>query len=239
MNLDVLGPFQVLKHPLTLGLEAKPVAEPVAWWKLNEREGNTVADAAVNHFNGQIHGPALWSASRDKPDGALEFDGVGSWLESPDAREITGSGALTASAWFKVRRFDVAQQSIMTKGDAWRIQRHGDTDQLEFVTTGFQTTGASKGKPTTLTSKGSVNDGQWHHVAATCDGKRLALYLDGVEQSSVTVSGSLAPNNVPVSLGENAVQRGRLFNGWLDDARVYSRALSAQEISALCKAGPQ
>jgi hypothetical protein len=234
----VLGPFEVLKHALTLGSEAKPAAEPVAWWKLDEREGNTAADAAVNHLNGQIHGRALWAASRDKPDGALELDGTRTWVEGPDALEVASAGGLTASTWFKVRRFDVGQQSIMTKGDAWRIQRHGDTDQLEFATTGLSTTGASKGKSTTLTSKASVNDGQWHHVAATCDGKRLALHVDGIEQSSVTVSGKLAPNNVPVSLGENAVQRGRLFNGWLDDARVYGRALSAEEISALCKAGP-
>ena len=233
----MLGPFQVLKPSLTLGSEAKPAAEPVAWWTLNERDGNTAADAAVNHFNGQIHGAPLWAASRDKADGALEFDGARSWVESPDIKSSSDAGALTASVWFKVRRFDVAQQSIMTKGNAWRIQRHGDTGQLELATQGLEST--TPGKAITLTSKAAVNDGQWHQATATWDRKRLALYIDGVEQSSVAVSGSLAPNNLPVSLGENAAQRGRLFNGWLDDARVYGRALSAQEVAALFKEGPK
>jgi hypothetical protein len=59
------------------------------------------------------------------------------------------------------------------------------------------------------------------------------LYLDGEAKTSLTVAGSIAWNNLPVSLGENAAHRGHPWSGWLDDARLYARALSAEEVKAL------
>jgi hypothetical protein len=82
-----------------------------------------------------------------------------------------------------------------------------------------------------------LNDGQWHHLVATYDGKRIALYVDGVEADAVTASGTLALNNLPVTLGENAASRGRPWNGWLDDARLYDRGLSAEEVKRLFAGG--
>ena len=59
------------------------------------------------------------------------------------------------------------------------------------------------------------------------------LYLDGTEEGSVAATGTVTPNNVPVALGENALSRGRFFNGWMDDVRLYNRGLSAEEVQSL------
>jgi hypothetical protein len=81
--------------------------------------------------------------------------------------------------------------------------------------------------------KQSLEDNQWHHIVGVYDGKRIVLYVDGEEKDAVTASGTVRVNNAPVTLGENAVNRGRHFGGWLDDARLYARGLSAEEIKAL------
>jgi len=55
----------------------------------------------------------------------------------------------------------------------------------------------------------------------------------------VGVSGPIAQNTEPVLIGENAASRGRPFNGWLDDVRLYNRGLSAEEIRALYRGGTE
>lgn len=61
----------------------------------------------------------------------------------------------------------------------------------------------------------------------------MALYVDGAEEDSMTASGPIALNNLPLTLGDNAANRGRRWNGWLDDARLYDRGLSIEEIKTL------
>lgn len=233
----MLGPFEVLKRPLTLrSPDAKPAANgsgqagSLAWWKFDETDGVTVSDAAGNRHNGMVQGPPLWKPDQGVQGGALEFDGARSWVECSDSDSLELRDALSISAWFKGRSSDQPLQTLMAKGEAWRLQRQGDKGQLEFALIGPQTTGASKSKPPTILSKRKVEDDLWHHVAGVYDGQRMVLYLDGVADGAVSATGPIAVNNVPVTLGENGLSRGRFFNGWLDNARLYGRALSADEV---------
>jgi hypothetical protein len=38
-------------------------------------------------------------------------------------------------------------------------------------------------------------------------------------------------------IGDNAQQPGRHWNGWIDEVRIYSYALSAAEVAELYQAG--
>jgi hypothetical protein len=239
IDLDVLGPFQVRKRPLVLKpVDAKPDtgsarAGPLAWWKFDETNGTRVANAAGTQFHGLVQGPPRWTGGGDGHRGVLEFDGDETWVDCPDSARLELRDRLSVSAWFKVRSSDPASQTLLAKGEAWRLQRLADKGTIEFALVGPQTKGASKGKLPTVVSKRTVADEQWHHVAGTYDGERIVLYLDGVEEGAVTASGPVAVNTAPVTIGENAVTRGRFFNGWLDDARLYDRGLSAGEIRKL------
>ena len=72
----------------------------------------------------------------------------------------------------------------------------------------------------------------WMHVAATYDGSTIKLYLDGQLEASKAASFPLATNQLALSLG--AQHDGtRPFLGGMDDVRIYSRALDAQEIAVL------
>ncbi len=77
---------------------------------------------------------------------------------------------------------------------------------------------------------GVLSTGQWYHVAGTYDGSVMRLYLDGTEQNTTAVSGSVAAGSW-VRLSHSA--NDAALDGLLDDVRLYKRALSTAEISDL------
>jgi hypothetical protein len=234
-TINLSGPFEVLSRPLTLPPKEAPAraagAEPpgpIGWWRCEETIA-TAANAAVN----KLTIPVGWSCAPAVSGKAFEFDGTKSWVECADSSDLCFRGGISVSGWFKVRAFDRPAQTLLAKGNSWRLQRRGESGVIEFALSGPATTGTYRKRLPTVATKKNVADGQWHHVAACYNGKRLALYLDGEEQDAVTASGLLALNNVPVTLGDNGASRGRLFSGWMNDVRLYDRGLSADEIKLL------
>ena len=78
------------------------------------------------------------------------------------------------------------------------------------------------------------------HVAATWDGATIKLYINGVQEgSSLAFTGPIATNTLPLGFGvQGNLDLTRLYQGLIDDARLYNRALSLAEIQALANVGP-
>lgn len=83
---------------------------------------------------------------------------------------------------------------------------------------------------------------QWNHLAGTYDGTNAKLYLNGTlvgqGNKSWNTPASIAKlgyfNTSTISTGTNSVTiYNNFFTGALDDFRIYSRAISAQEVTAL------
>lgn len=92
----------------------------------------------------------------------------------------------------------------------------------------------SSGGDTTIASSVNVNDGTWHHVAATRHNTSgaMAVYVDGVLRGSGT--GPTGSRTWPANLRIGSLQTANNFlNGTLDDVRLYDRILSVSEIAAL------
>jgi hypothetical protein len=73
-------------------------------------------------------------------------------------------------------------------------------------------------------------------VAGVYDGRRLHLYLDGAPDTIVPALAftRLATSKDHVLIGRNAGAAGPCeWNGLIDDLRIYSYALSPQDIKAL------
>jgi large repetitive protein len=210
----------------------------VARWKLDETGGATAADATGHRLSATVRGPPHWAPRQGRLGGALKLED--SYLDCGDAEAFDFREAITVAAWMKVPPIGKALPALVTKGNnTWGLQLAGEKHEISFALTGPQTTGKSKGRSPAVKSKRPLDDGQWHQVVGSYDGQRVALYLDGELEDSVTASGLIAVNTEPVMIGQNSMGRSRPLNGWIDDVRLYGRGLNAQEVQALYRAGAQ
>ncbi|MHC4586850.1 MAG: LamG domain-containing protein, partial [Planctomycetota bacterium] len=199
----------------------------VGWWKLDEGSGNTAADAGDKGLDGALVGDTSWVDGIVA--GALAFDGDGDYVDLGKDPAFDVTRQITISAWIKVNAFDTDWQAIINRGDsAWRLQRDGNNNTLEFACTGLVVPGT---RWAAIHGTVDVNDGRWHHAVGTYDGSHICLYVDGKLDVSSTASGTIKINNQSVYIGENSEQTDRFWNGLIDDVRIYSYALSADEIA--------
>ena len=72
---------------------------------------------------------------------------------------------------------------------------------------------------------------QWYQVIVSRSGERVTFYVNGTALSSVKWKGGMPSTTGPHSIGSAS---GAFFlRGFLDDIRIYNRALSANEIKTL------
>ncbi len=71
----------------------------------------------------------------------------------------------------------------------------------------------------------------WSYVALTYDGATLRLFVNGIPVSSRATTGTIQATAKPLWIGGNHPY-GEHFIGDIDEARIYNRALSADEIQA-------
>lgn len=94
---------------------------------------------------------------------------------------------------------------------------------------------------TTITTTNSVNDGQWHHIAATRDGTsgQMLIYMDAFLQASGL--GPLGTRDAPPALRLGSIQAGYsgdFLNGTIDDVQLLNRVFATLEIPSLMNHPP-
>lgn len=101
--------------------------------------------------------------------------------------------------------------------------------------------GVINGKSHPVTSKAFFATGQWYHVAAVYNNATISLYVNGVLDNytdagsgGVDLTGSYSGGfHIGFSAG------GRLLNGYVSEARVWTKALTASELqNNLCIVDP-
>ena len=201
----------------------------IACFTFDEKEGNLAKDSSGHGLDGVLKGDPRRISGR--VGGSLFFDGNDDFIDcgSKPAFDITDS--ITIAAWIRASTFDREWMPIITKGDnAWRFQRHIDSNSLEFNVGNYRLV-------PNLVALGRIriDDEHWHHVAGTYDGRTINLYVDGVLETSHPVSllDEMGRNDSRVYIGANAELTGRKWHGAIDDVRIYDYALSQEEIKNL------
>ena len=73
--------------------------------------------------------------------------------------------------------------------------------------------------------------GAWSYVALTYDGSTLRLFVNGTQVANRATAGTIEKTDNPLWFGGNH-PFGEYFDGLIDEARVYDRALAEAEIRA-------
>jgi formylglycine-generating enzyme required for sulfatase activity len=96
-----------------------------------------------------------------------------------------------------------------------------------------------------------LNDGQWHHVCGVVDrdAETIHLYADGVDDIGETGCGAISTNSAgfgasdsgdaPFLIGKPFEYDSKIWQGEIDEVRVYDRALSHAEVIELLNLSPE
>ncbi|GAB3574893.1 hypothetical protein GCM10027345_09440 [Hymenobacter daeguensis] len=158
------------------------------------------------------------------PGNALAFDGSDDYVTGTMAALPQGNTARTLEAWVLTT---ATGGVIFNYGTASSNQRSGvlvsGAGHLYYV-----------GEFNDQEGNIIINDGKWHHVAATYNGSLLSLFVDGVLDVSSTRS-AFSTTGTTWRLGSRILTGtalGEQFNGRIDEMRVYSAALTAAQVQA-------
>lgn len=184
-------------------------------------------DATENLLDIATIGEAYHSVSKREGSHSLTLNGTSTYMQLPP---VVGTlPEMTIALW--------CNQSNYTK--SWtRIFDFGNgTDQYMFLTgnNGSEMRLVMKnGGAEQILSAPKLSAG-WHHVAVTIGEENIAIYVDGV-QVATTTEIDLRPSDLCTTLnyfGRSQYSSDPLFKGNMDDLRIYSVALSAEDILAL------
>jgi hypothetical protein len=177
---------------------------------------------------------------------ALAFDGTAGVTMGP-APDL-GADEFTLAAW--VRRDGLGSEAstgvggirhvpLITKGRGEADGTNVDCNYAlglvgDVLGADFEDFESGENHP--VIGKTPLERGRWHHVAATYDGARFRLYVDGELDADLPLTAtprydSIQHFGLGVAINSLGATAGG-FVGAMDEVRVYSRALEAVEIQS-------
>ena len=92
-----------------------------------------------------------------------------------------------------------------------------------------------------IVSASAVSLNEWHHIAGVKEGTNIKIYVDGVLQNTLAISGTFGANNKIFAIGDrinsNPTGCGNTnFSGRIDEVSLYNRALTAAETQSIFNA---
>lgn len=224
----------------------------IAHWSFNEGIGRTVEDSVSNRndpinyvFNEAIYQQSSDPQWREGIKGkALLFDGYSTWISRSAQNIEAPTSALTVQAWVAPRCFggidDDQLSAIVNQHN--RESREGYIfGMFKHGTWSFQI-GANGEWIEAWCIDRPLPEKEWSHIAATFDrdAALIKLYLNGEkvcsqptpENSSISIAHEdllIGKNNHGKAVGEAFTLN--MFNGLLDEVKVYNKPLTDQEVS--------
>ncbi len=235
-----------------------PVGDPATVWMDHAAQWDAgivdeTSAAGLPHteslrFNGTSHFLAI-NNQNDVPSNGNYVDDADNYLQTEDA--------LAISVWIKANNTDqgaIVRHGTLSSGSGHRGYALflSGTDTLTFQVMGHSGGVGGISVP--------YDDGDWHHVVAMWDKEDVKvpeIYIDGKKQTAISGTESSRPQKMsfdasayPFMIGgtytgtddslftvadygtQDGVQTG--FDGWLDDLRIYERALTQREVLELC-----
>ena len=223
---DAAGNVSVPSTQATATVSAGTKTGLVASYGFDEGTGTTTADRSGNANTGTLSN-ATWASGGGKFGNALFFNGTSARVNVSDSASLHLASGMTMEAWVKPSLISSAFQTVVLKEQTNDLAYalYANTRTFHPDSEAYIGTGSAK----VVDGTSTLPTGTWSHVAATYDGSALRLYVNGSQVSQVAASGSILSSTGALRIGGNNVW-GEWFNGWIDEVRVYNRALSTAEI---------
>jgi hypothetical protein len=263
-DIEMMGDYWVRSDHNYVGMMQEPsLTGLVGWWKL---DGNADDSSSYAH-DGNMENYFMWAKDRDGvANSAVKFllgkdsedRSTGGRVLIPDAAHLKPINNLSVSAWINLEDTEGSGKIVVKGGkDREAYVLEAEDDELQF----FIRDQNSSWKPEerferyTLDHNRPFPLNEWIHVAGTYDGNEMRLYESG---QMLTTSqylcnfevknrpndpnfllsqdvNDLAIGNVPLFTEEDP--EGAPFIGYIDEVRIYNRALEPNEVRWLATDG--
>jgi ferric-dicitrate binding protein FerR (iron transport regulator) len=225
-------PTTVAASDIWRGVDSETAENPrdglVAYWPLDEANGLVANDASPGGgHSATLRNGAAWTQGR--LGGALSLDGIDDYAEFAP---MPLAGDFTMSVWVWSERIAGAEAII---GNAQHSTALGYDDW--DVPNGCIRFGSDGGTWVRWGVRPPLRE--WHHIAVVYNhtGGMAELTLDGQRCGAQALRADFVTSNYPLRyFGTSYLpdpDRTCFFQGRIDDARIYDRILSEQEILVL------
>lgn len=231
---------------VTQGFTAVDPETAVGVWLFNEEKGDVAKDLTENALDAKFLDPVKWTDGQF--DGGLEFKS-GSLANAGTSQLLNvGTANFSMLAWFKYSETAAGwHASLISKADL-AMPRHGyilcvrgnlDPNNKGKPLFWF---GLAQGAGVHLFGTSPINDGKWHHLAATADRKgAMKLYRDGKLEAEKDISAQQKENednHKPFTIGgEAGVASRSLVDGAIDEAALFNIVLTEDQITEIAEKG--
>lgn len=218
-----------------------------AHWTLDETSGNSITDSAGSNTGTWTDGTGNNVAEETTTSAlgnALNFDGTNDKITIADSATFSFTGDFTISAW--VKHSGAAETS--SGGEGWRIiSQQPISSGSHFLLRILDSSGGTNGLAQfsfntgsgihTVNSTTNVKDGNWHLITGMRQGSDILMYIDDALENTVSgVETGTYNISAPTYISSYKGGPEEYFSGYIDDIKIYSRALSAADVAALYEA---
>ena len=160
------------------------------------------------------------------------FSGISMFDDAKFNRELSGTGkSFTFEVIVKPASY-CKDSVLLSKSDHQVCMKMRDADTVEFFVydgSGYKALGVDV--PSDWV-------GNWHQVVGVYDKGTIKVYIDGVKKREITRDDcEIVRSSHTLSVGYDAL-RNRYFDGEISVARIYTKALSDEEVAAQFSASP-
>lgn len=210
----------------------------VSYWPLGEASGTRDDSAGSNDLTDNN---TVTQAAGKIGDAASFVAANSEYLSVADNATLDFTTAFSLSAWIYgdnlTANAAVAAKWNFTAGQrSWAFQLGPTASNMRM----FIAASGEDGGDNFVDFTCNLADDTWHHVVMVYDGglaagSRVALYIDGAAKTPVvtgTLAASLQNSDVELRVGDFQ-GLDRFWQGRLDEGALWSRALTAGEVTAL------
>jgi RNA polymerase sigma factor (sigma-70 family) len=203
-----------------------------------DETGGKVTDTSGSKNHGKASG-VRWTAD-GKKSGAYEFTADGDEIVVPNNKSLNPEH-FTLSTWIKTKTGDHYWRRIFDKSYTKQFALSVAGDWNGQTNYGQVSLEMGPGNHA-LMIQNRVDDGKWHHIVATFDGRLEVVYMDGQYQTKRRWEKSehAGASNFHLVIGCNRSNLdpkeddlGMSFRGMIDEPMMWNRALSPEEVAQL------
>ncbi len=163
---------------------------------------------------------------------AFQLDGNNDYIMVSDSLSLDITQEITLSAWVLFNTISTGDPPVILykRGDG----NDGD-EKYKLGVDGFGVGKVDFRLNSVPFEGGNLFLSRWHHVVGTFDGSVKKIFLDGVEVADETYSSTIqtSSRNLYMGVDQDEWNQNQFLDGIIDEVRIYSRALTKDEIEYL------